>query len=407
MKLNDRSAEAAVLPAGKTDHVFWDDALPGFGVRLRGDREHCAKRWLAQYRVGTVQRRESLGDIRKVKIDAARKIARKLFAKAELGVDPAGERIKARSGAITLQTVVNRYLASKRSAWRPASYAAAVHHLNELWRPLHARSIESIKRADIALRLGEIAQHHGRAAAARARTHLSALFAWSVGEGLCEANPCIGTNDPNKGAQSRKRTLSEAELKAVWQACIPDDDFSRIVKLLLFTGCRRDEISALEWSEIDFDTGTLTIRGRRTKNKYDLKLVLSEPALAILRSVPRRGDRIHVFGHRGKGFTGMSHAMRCFQIRMAAAGHTLPHWYLHDIRRSVATHMVDDEIGIEPHIVEAVLNHVGGHKGGVAGIYNRAQYARKIPEALARWSEYLLAVVEGRKRKVVPLRKPA
>src|SRR6516225_5117036 len=99
MKLDKHSAEAAVLPAGKTDHVYWDDDLPGFGVRLRGDRKHCTKRWLAQYRVGSVQRRESLGDIRKVKIDAARRHARKLFAQAELGIDPAAERAKTRIGA--------------------------------------------------------------------------------------------------------------------------------------------------------------------------------------------------------------------------------------------------------------------------------------------------------------------
>src|SRR6516164_8260174 len=113
MKLNDRSAQAAVLPAGKKDHVEWDDSMPGFGLRMRGDRKHCTKRWLAQYRVGSVQRRESLGDIRKVKIDEARKIARKLFAKAELGVDPAAERAKTRFGATTLATIADRYLASK------------------------------------------------------------------------------------------------------------------------------------------------------------------------------------------------------------------------------------------------------------------------------------------------------
>src|SRR6516165_10443090 len=113
MKLNDRSAEEAVLPAGKTDHVFWDDSMPGFGVRMRGDRKHCTKRWLAQYRVGSVQRRESLGDIRKVKIDEARKAARKLFAQAELGVDPAAERAKARIGTVTLGSVADRYLISK------------------------------------------------------------------------------------------------------------------------------------------------------------------------------------------------------------------------------------------------------------------------------------------------------
>src|SRR6516164_800753 len=147
MKLNKRSAEAAVLPAGKTDHVFWDDALSGFGVRLRGDRKHCTKRWLVQYRVGAVQRRESLGDIGRVSIDAARKIARKRFAQAELGVDPAAERAKERRGATTLAMIADRYLADKQGELRASSFAAAARHLNEHWKPLRDRPLEVIKRA--------------------------------------------------------------------------------------------------------------------------------------------------------------------------------------------------------------------------------------------------------------------
>jgi integrase len=394
MKLNDRSAEAAVLPAGKRDHVYWDDSMPGFGIRLR----HSRKSWLAQYRVGSVQRRKSLGDIRKVKIDAARRHARKLFAQAELGIDPAAERAKARFGATTLATIADRYLKSKKDVLRPTSYAAAVHNLNELWRALRDRPLEAIKRADIALRLQELAQGHGRAAAARARTHLSALFVWAMGEGLCDVNPVIGTNDPNKGAQARDRALSDAEIKAVWETC-GDDDFSRIVKLLLLTGCRRDEIGALKWSEIDFGTGTLTIPGQRTKNKRQLSLTLPEPALEILRAVPRHADRIYVFGKVGKGFTGMSHAMARFQARMAAAGNALPHWSLHDLRRTVRSGL--GRLGVRPDIAELVINH---QKAGIVAVYDRYHYEPEVTRALEMWVSHVMAVVEGRKSKVVPLR---
>ena len=80
----------------------------------------------------------------------------------------------------------------------------------------------------------------------------------------------------------------------------------------------------------------------------------------------------------------------------------MPVWRLHDIRRYVATHMA--EIGIQPHIIEAVLNHVSGHKAGVAGVYNRATYLPEKTAALARWAEHLEAVVKGEPAKVVPLR---
>jgi hypothetical protein len=87
MKFTTDKVAVLTRPPGKTDHIEWDDEVPGFGVRLRGE----TKRWVIQYRIGAQQRRESLGDTRKVRLDDARKIARHRFAQAELGTDPAGD----------------------------------------------------------------------------------------------------------------------------------------------------------------------------------------------------------------------------------------------------------------------------------------------------------------------------
>jgi hypothetical protein len=78
---------------------------------------------------------------------------------------------------------------------------------------------------------------------------------------------------------------------------------------------------------------------------------------------------------------------------------------LHDLRRTLATGM--NEIGVAPHVVEAVLNHVGGHKGGVAGVYNRAKYREEKRAALQRWADHVERVVagEGAPAQVVPLRR--
>jgi hypothetical protein len=62
------------------------------------------------------------------------------------------------------------------------------------------------------------------------------------------------------------------------------------------------------------------------------------------------------------------------------------------------------DIGIEPHVIEAALNHFGGHRAGVAGTYNRSRYEVAVKLALARWSEHMLALVEGRASNVVALR---
>ena len=105
MKFTKDALATLTLPVGKTEHFEWDDELPSFGVRLRGR----SKRWVVQYRVGSRQRRESLGDVRKVKLEDARKIARQRFARVELGSDPAAERAAA-AARLTLGEVAARNL---------------------------------------------------------------------------------------------------------------------------------------------------------------------------------------------------------------------------------------------------------------------------------------------------------
>jgi integrase len=392
MKLTKNTA--ATLKSDKPDQVFWDDSLPGFGVRLRGD----SRSWLIQYRISSQQRRESLGDIRKVTLDDARRIARQRFATVELGTDPAAAKAEAKAAVatakLTLGAVADRYLDAKRDVLRPFSHVTIGRYFAVHWQPLRDRPLEAITRADIAARLQELVKLHGRVAAARARAHLSALFNWAAREGLCDSNPTAFTNDPAAGLQPRDRVLSGSELAAIWKAC-GDDDIGRIVKLLLLTGCRRNEIGALRWDEISFETGALALPATRTKNHRAHELALPAIALDILRSTPRR-DSDHVFGDGDCGFTSWSNATAALRKRLGAP---LAPWTLHDIRRSAATHMA--EIGIAPHIVEAILNHVSGHKGGVAGVYNRALYAEQTRVALAKWADHVEALITGKRPSTV------
>lgn len=383
MKLTASNVRTATAPEGKTDHIEWDSGLPGFGLRLRGR----SRSWIIQYRIGRQQRRESLGDIRRVTLEAARDIARKRFAQIELGVDPGAEKARAReaaaAAALTLSSVADRYLDAKRDALSVSSIKAAERNFRVHWEPLRNRPIGEIKRTEIAAQLQTIRKEYGDAAAARARSVLSSAFVWAMREGLTESNAVIGTHNPGEALQSRDRVLGDAELAAVWRAC-DDDDFGKIVKLLILTGARRSEISFLRWSEIA--DNTITIAAERSKNGKAHTLILPAMAVQILKSVPRRGDC--VFGEHGRGFARWSFWVDKLRERL---GDSVKPWRLHDLRRSAATGMA--EIGIEPHIIEAVLNHVSGHKAGVAGIYNRARYSEAIRIALQRWAEHLLAIV--------------
>jgi integrase len=204
-------------------------------------------------------------------------------------------------------------------------------------------------------------------------------------EGLVLSNPVIGTNKPTE-ERSRDRVLSQDELAAVWRAC-REDDYGRIVRLLILTGQRREEVGAMAETEIDAARALWTLPGERTKNRLPHEVPLSRPVLAILEKHPRRSGRTLIFGEGIGGFSGWGKAKAALDARMAGAGAVIAPWRLHDLRRTVATGIA--EIGVPPHIVEAVLNHVSGHKAGVAGVYNRALYTAEKRNALDAWARHV------------------
>jgi integrase len=385
------NVEKLSLPLGKTDHIEWDPELPGFGVRLRSGSSF----YVVQYRIGNKQRRESLGDIRKTDLEQARKNARVRFAQIELGIDPRAERDKLeasqKADGLTFKVLFEDYLVAREGAQRGSTHNAAKRYFKTHWARLHQRAIHTIDRATVALLLRDITRDHGRTAAARARSNLSALFAWAMREGVVAANPVVGTNDPSEGIQPRDRVLSPEEIKAVWNQC-RDDDFGRIVRLLLLTACRRDEIGGLRWSEVDLETGKMLLPKERTKSGRPLALTLPECARSILKAAPRRAGRDLVFGGGKAGFSAWSYCTLSFNAGVAAAsgGRALAPWRIHDLRRTVRTGL--SKIGIKPHVAELVLNHTG-HKAGIGGVYDHYDYEPELADALARWEQHLLAIV--------------
>ena len=245
--------------------------------------------------------------------------------------------------------------------------------------------------------LQDIAAERGRVAASRARANLSAMFGWAVKEGLLEQNVVANTNKPDAGIKARERILSDAELRTVWQN-LEDDGFGKIVRLLILLGCRRSEIGDLKWSEIDLDVGVMTISGARTKNHRTLVLPLPAPAIDILRSVPRREGRDHVFGQGRGGYRTWGHSKAGLDGRIAL-GQSLEPWGIHDLRRTMRTGL--GKIGVPPHVAEMTIGHA---KGGIVAVYDKYSYGAEVGNALARWAEYVASVVGDRESSVVPLR---
>jgi integrase len=203
--------------------------------------------------------------------------------------------------------------------------------------------------------------------------------------GLCDANPVIGTE--TRKEKSRDRVLTDTELAVIWNTI--RHDYGDIVRLLILTGCRAAEISELRCSEVDFDKGVISLPSDRTKNGRPHEIPLTNTSRSILQNRKQtNGD--FMFG-RGNGFSGFG---KCKERLDAAIekklGKPMPGWVHHDLRRTFATRLAD--LGIQPHIVEALLNHVSGHRRGVAGIYNRSLYITEKAQALALWDKHILKI---------------
>jgi integrase len=136
---------------------------------------------------------------------------------------------------------------------------------------------------------------------------------------------------------------------------------------------------------------------QRTKNKKPHALPLMPSTLDIIAGVPRRVSCDHLSGTRSAVGLRHWHAKAAVDRRLGTA---VGPWRLHDIRRSVATRMAD--LGVMPHIIEAVLNHHSGHRSGVSGIYNRSAYEREVKAALALWADHVRSLVDGSERKILP-----
>ena len=408
MKLTASTIRSLALPRGLREKTFFNSEIGGFGVRVRAGG---SRNWVLQYKIGGAHRRLVLGSVAALDPGKARATAKNLLAKIRLGSDPATEKLEQRQRiAETFAALLPRYLAHQRDRLKPRSYQEVERHLALHARPLHSRPIEQIDRRQIAIRLAELAETSGPAAANRVRTSLSAFFAWLLREGILDANPVLNTNKATEGG-ARQRVLSDDELRDIWRA-LGGDQYSAIVKLLILCGCRRDEIASLRWSEIDLDRALITLPPARTKNKREFSIPLTDAALAVLQAQPRRlqadgSPRDLVFGHGDRGWQDWSGSKQDLDARIQAVrAEPIPDWRLHDFRRAVSTTM-HERLGILPHVVEAVLGHVDGHLRGVAGVYNLSSYEEQKRVALQKWADHVETLVTGKKRSasVVKMRR--
>jgi integrase len=347
-----------------------DTAVTGFLAR----RQTNGVFFYCRYRHGGKQITKSIGRLGILTPDTARAKARELLGVVASGRDP----FAVEASGDLFGIVVERYLARRQSALRPKSFFEISRYLRVSAAPLHNLPLNEINRRRIALLLGEIEDQSGGVTRNRCRSALSTLFTWAIREGYVDVNPVAGTGMAKENG-GRERVLSEEEIRALWRG-LGDSAYCSVVKLLLLTGQRRNEIGALRWSEVDLTANVIMLDGTRTKNHRAHTIPLSRQAKAIIEAQPRRNSTDYVFGYVDYDRE---------KIALDARINIKP-FVIHDLRRTASTNL--GELGVLPHVIEAILNHQSGSRAGVAGIYNRSKLVDPMRDALQLWADHLTAI---------------
>jgi integrase len=377
-------------PPGKTDATMWDPGMKGFGVRFR---DGGAGVYTIKYSRGGRQAKVALGRIDQVTLEDAQAQAQQHFAEIARKEDPHLNRAKKLAeGGDNFAAKIDPFLDWLKREGRTLDYiGAARRSLEVLFKDLHRYGVGEVTRSIVATELDRIAHKHYRRAGT-ARGHLSSYYAYLMLKGYDGFNPVIGTE--TRGSEARDRVLSPDELRLIWKATASDSAFDAIVRLLMLTASRKTVIGWLKKAEYNSELHIIDVpvETGKSKNGERFWMALSPQAEEILqRAIARhRGDSMFVFGVGDGGFDGWNKAKLRLDARIAKlnGGKPIPHWVLHDFRRTFTTLGID-KCGIEDSVADLCLYHVGEAKKGIKRVYNHAQYLDKKHAAMAAWGAYI------------------
>jgi integrase len=396
--LSETACKNAAPPPGGGQRDIFDPMIGGFALRVSGkSKVDCTKTWTGLWRLNGKPTRFWLGTYPTLRLSAARTKAAEWKEQVRSGVDPRPDKQPKRKPKVeTLLDLAALYIDKKVPGLARGAELQSIieRRLLPAWGAYRLDEFDGTEPADICDPLVEA----GLPAAARATMEAAkTIMNFAVRRKIISASPFQGLEMPcEKG--KRDRVLDDEEICAVWRAAnevgYPGGS---LVQLLLLTAQRRSEIAWASWPEINLDKCRLVIPVERVKNRKEHIVHLSDPAVAILEGLPRFVNGNYVLtttaGRRPIG--GFSR----IRGRIAKLAGIAP-WTFHDLRRTAATRMA--ELNVAPHVLEKILNHVGGQLGGVAGIYNRYEYLEERKHALDKLARHIERIVTA-EENVVPL----
>jgi integrase len=367
-----------------------------------------AASWALRYRTEGHPRKLTLGPYPALTLAAARRRGQEALGDVAGGKDPATAKQASRAAAKAEREVeedkvervvdlfVERYAKVKTRDWVETQRLLNREVVGR-WK---GRRLSQITKAHVNNMLDEIVDRGAPIGANRVFAQFRKMCRWAIARGIIERSPCDGVSAPSPETR-RERVLEDAEIKMVWAAAEPlGRPFGPVVKLLLLTGARRDEVAGMRWSEIDLEARSWTLPAARSKNRREHQIPLTDSAVAILKALPRHDKVDFVFSTNGKtavsGFSKVKANVDAWiAARLGEAGERapMPDWVLHDLRRTVATNL--QKLGVRLEVTEAVLGHVSGSRAGIVGIYQRHSWADEKRAALDTWARRLDAIVTG------------
>jgi len=350
--------------------------------------------WSVRYSLLGEDRRLTIGPYPGIGLADARKRAITVVGQVAAGADPAADKAEAKKAAkealkarpadaelveSVVAEFITRYAKPNLRSW-PEMQRKFEKDVIPLWG---GRRLADIGKPDVHRLLDHINDRGSAVSANRTFAAVRRMCRWAVERGIIERSPTEGLSRPTK-ERPRDRVLSSAELALVWKAADRiTPTYAQVIRVLLLTGQRRDEVGGMRWDEIDLAQKTWAIPAERVKNGRKHTVPLSEQVVAIIKAQPRVSDLVFSIG---KTPSSWSRAKRHLDevIVELNSGEPIPPFVIHDIRRSVASGMA--RIGALPHIVEKILNHTSETFGGVTGVYQRHSYADEMRAALSDWA---------------------
>lgn len=286
-------------------------------------------------------------------------------AAAKVGVKAAAKQAAADRAVDSVEKIVADFikLYASRNRSRLAIQGIFSRDVLPKWK---GRTIHDISKRDVLALINTIAVNKP-IQANRIFAALRRLFNWCIEQAILTVSPCTGVKPPSQET-SRDRVLSDSEIVALWNAT-DADRAGPILRMLLLTGQRRDEVRNMRWTELNEAERLWTLPPARTKNKTRHDVPLSRQAWSIIESMPPIAGNDFVFATADRG--GLARAKTRIDKLMPG----VEHWTLHDLRRTCATGL--QKLGVRLEVNEAIMNHISGTRSGIAGIYQRHTGATK------------------------------